>query len=105
MVAARSAHTSPIAAQREFLLWVTLTCPDIRPPMKTTTLAPVTEPTEAEIQHAAYLLWVENGRPEGRDLEHWLAAKEMLCHRHGRDASTRQPVPELPVTKRRVGKK
>ena len=46
------------------------------------------EPTEAEIQHAAYLLWIENGRPEGCDLDHWLAAREMLCHRHGRDART-----------------
>jgi len=48
------------------------------------------EPTEAEIQHAAYLLWIENGRPEGRDLEHWLAAKELLCHRHGRIAAPRR---------------
>jgi hypothetical protein len=53
------------------------------------------EPTEAEIQHSAYLLWIENGRPEGRDFEHWFAAKEMLCHRHGRDAKTRRPVPEI----------
>ena len=53
------------------------------------------EPTEQEIQHAAYLLWIENGRPEGRDLEHWLAAKEMLCHRHGRDAKTGRPAPEI----------
>ena len=61
-----------------------------------TIAAPVTrEPTEAEIQHAAYLLWIENGRPEGRDLEHWLAAKEMLCHRHGRDALTRRIAPEI----------
>ena len=53
------------------------------------------EPTELEIQHAAYLLWIENGRPAGRDLEHWLAAKEMLCHRHGRDATTRRRAPEI----------
>ena len=53
------------------------------------------EPTEAEIQHAAYLLWIENGRPEGRDLEHWMAAKEMLCHRRGRDAKTRRPALEV----------
>ena len=53
------------------------------------------EPTEQEIQHAAYLLWIEGGRPEGRDLEHWLEAKEMLCHRHGRDATTRKPAPEI----------
>lgn len=54
------------------------------------------EPTEMEIQHAAYLLWIENGRPEGRDLEHWLTAKEMLCHRHGRDSKTSHPAVELP---------
>jgi hypothetical protein len=52
-------------------------------------------PSESEIQHAAYLLWIEQGRPEGRDLEHWLAAREMLCHRHGRDASTRRPALEI----------
>lgn len=52
-------------------------------------------PTEAEIQHAAYLIWVEEGRPEGRDFEHWLAAREMLCHRHGRDAQTRRRALEI----------
>lgn len=53
------------------------------------------EPTEAQIQHAAYHPWIEHDRPAGRDLEHWLAAKELLVHRHGRDASTRRPVPEI----------
>ena len=52
-------------------------------------------PTEAEIQHAAYLLWVEEGRPEGRDFEHWQAAREMLWHRHGRDATTRRRALEI----------
>ncbi len=52
-------------------------------------------PTEAEIQHAAYLLWVEAGQPEGRDQEHWFAAKEMLCHRHGRDSKTGRSAPEI----------
>jgi hypothetical protein len=61
--------------------------------LKRTPLTP--EPTEEHIQHAAYLLWIEDGRPEGRDLEHWLAAKEMLLHRHGRDAHTRHRVPEI----------
>lgn len=58
-------------------------------------------PTEQEIQHAAYLLWIEAGRPAGRDLEFWHAAREMLLHRHGRDASTRRAAPELPATARR----
>jgi hypothetical protein len=43
-----------------------------------TTLTPSLQPTEEQIQHAAYLLWLENGRPENRDLDHWLAAKEFL---------------------------
>jgi hypothetical protein len=63
--------------------------------MKRKTAGPLPEPTEAEIQHAAYLLWIESGRPEGCDLEHWLAAKEMLCHRHGRNGKTRRRVPEI----------
>jgi hypothetical protein len=53
------------------------------------------EPTELEIQHAAYLLWIEAGRPAGCALDHWLAAKEMLAHRHGRDSTTRRPAPEI----------
>ncbi|MEO6243861.1 MAG: DUF2934 domain-containing protein [Opitutaceae bacterium] len=61
----------------------------------------VQEPTELEIQHAAYLLWIENGRPEGRDMEHWLEAKEMLCHRHARDSQTSRRAVELP--RRTVG--
>lgn len=59
------------------------------------------EPTEQEIQHAAYLLWVEAGRPDGRDLEFWHAAREMLLHRHGRDASTGRPAPEVTAPARR----
>jgi hypothetical protein len=63
--------------------------------MKRKILASATQPSETEIQHAAYLLWIEDGRPEGRDLQHWLAAKEMLRHRHGRDAKTRHSAPEI----------
>lgn len=55
-------------------------------------------PTEQEIQHQAYLLWIEEGRPEGRALAHWHAAQEMLRHRHGRDAhDTRRHRPENPT--------
>jgi hypothetical protein len=35
---------------------------------------------EHAIQHCAYFLWEELGRPQGRDLEIWLAAKERLRH-------------------------
>ncbi|MBL9203142.1 MAG: DUF2934 domain-containing protein [Opitutaceae bacterium] len=41
------------------------------------------EPSEAEIQKAAYHLWIEGGRLEGVELDNWLAAKELLRHHHG----------------------
>jgi hypothetical protein len=41
------------------------------------------EPTESEIQHTAYHLWIEGGCLEGVELDNWLAAKELLRHRHG----------------------
>lgn len=60
------------------------------------------EPTEAEIQKTAYYLWLESGCPDGRELEQWLAAKELLKHHHGRDAGrghqqpTRRKLPSIP---------
>lgn len=52
----------------------------------------IADPTESDIQHAAYLLWIEEGRPDGRDFEHWLAAKEILRHGQAR-AQGRNPRP------------
>lgn len=49
------------------------------------------DPTEAEIQKEAYYLWIENGRPEGRDLEFWDAARELLRHRHAGAPGHGQP--------------
>ena len=39
-----------------------------------------TEPTEAEIQHQAYLLWSEGGCRPGREQDDWFAAREWLRH-------------------------
>jgi hypothetical protein len=36
---------------------------------------------EEDIQKCAYFLWQEEGCPSGRDLDLWLAAKELLRHR------------------------
>lgn len=33
---------------------------------------------ESQIREAAYLLWLEEGQPEGRDQEHWLRAVDAL---------------------------
>lgn len=36
------------------------------------------EPTNDEIAAYAYKLWEAEGRPDGRDLDHWLQAKAHL---------------------------
>ncbi len=36
------------------------------------------EPTNEEISTYAYYLWEADGRPPGRDLDHWLQAKAQL---------------------------
>ncbi|MBC7366298.1 MAG: hypothetical protein H7343_05710 [Undibacterium sp.] len=41
------------------------------------------EPTETEIQHQAYLLWLEGGRRAGGKSDGWSGARERLHHRHG----------------------
>jgi hypothetical protein len=41
---------------------------------------PRIDPTE-EIRHEAYLLWLQDGCPRGRELDHWLAAQELVKHR------------------------
>lgn len=56
--------------------------------MKTPTKAQGS-PTEAEIQHQAYLLWLEGGCRPGRELDDWLAARELLLHHHGRSPATK----------------
>ena len=33
---------------------------------------------EATIRETAYLMWLDEGRPEGRDREHWLRAIDTL---------------------------
>jgi len=35
-------------------------------------------PTEEQIKELAHRLWEQEGRPEGRDMEHYLAAKQIL---------------------------
>lgn len=42
--------------------------------------APHREPTHDEIALCAMTIWVEEGRPQGRDLEHWLLAEARLRH-------------------------
>lgn len=43
-------------------------------------IRPRTEPTD-EIRHEAYLLWQKDGCQPGHELDHWLAAQEIVRHR------------------------
>ena len=47
-------------------------------PLAVSTNRPMDEPTHEEIAAAAYLIWQQEGRPEGRGVEHWLKAKAQI---------------------------
>lgn len=56
---------------------------------------PESRPTQEEIAQRAYEIFVQRGRPQGRDLEHWLEAEAQLV-------SSRQHETE-PVTQQKSG--
>lgn len=35
-------------------------------------------PLREEVEHRAYEIWESEGRPEGREVDHWLAAERQL---------------------------
>ncbi len=43
---------------------------------------------DEEIRRLAYSIWEQEGRPEGRDVDHYLMAKQML---EEREATSAQP--------------
>jgi hypothetical protein len=40
-----------------------------------------TNPTDAQISDTAYLIWLNEGQPQGRDTQHWLMAVDALTAR------------------------
>ena len=42
------------------------------------TLAPARKITTEQIARRAYCIWAEQGRPTGKDTEHWLLAEKQL---------------------------
>ncbi|MEO6873952.1 MAG: DUF2934 domain-containing protein [Opitutaceae bacterium] len=57
------------------------------------------EPTEPEIQHKAYHLWIDGGRLEGVEIDNWFTARELLRHQRGFPAgahAVRGPHPSHP---------
>ena len=45
-------------------------------------------PSEEAIAVCAYLIWEQEGRPKGRDKEHWIQAEEQLTAAHAHDQWT-----------------
>jgi Protein of unknown function (DUF2934) len=63
----------------------------------------VFEPPEDQIRKCAYTLWQEAGHPAGRDLDIWLAAKELVRHQAAGlqpKRTTRPPDPGAPRRRR-----
>ena len=65
------------------------------------------EPTTEEIRAAAHSIWEQEGRPEGRDMEHWLKAELLLRQKRGpikagtmKQPSTRPAIPTTRSTQR-----
>jgi hypothetical protein len=48
------------------------------PPSTAATPEPADQISEDRIRQRAYLIWIEEGQPEGRAEEHWVRARDAL---------------------------
>lgn len=62
-----------------------------------TQIAAGSKPTQEQISQRAYEIYIERGRPEGRDLEHWLEAERQLSPRNdsSRSQTAAASAPEM----------
>jgi hypothetical protein len=61
-------------------------------------------PKEEQIKQLAHSLWEQEGRPAGRDVEHYLAAKQILEEQEatkGRAKASRAKASKSPKTRKR----
>ncbi len=49
--------------------------------------------TEEQIRELAYAIWEQEGRLEGKDLEYYFRAKQMLEERDAASSSAKEPLP------------
>lgn len=61
--------------------------------------------TEEEISARAYEIWESEGRPEGRDKEHWFRAKELLTGESEAESEPEAAPGEDPAYVRPAGRK
>lgn len=48
---------------------------------------------EQRIRERAYFIWIDEGRPDGREKEHWCGAEQMLAQEAAPSLVPQQPVP------------
>jgi hypothetical protein len=51
--------------------------------------------TDEDIKKLAFAIWEEEGRPDGKDVEHYLRAKKILEEREAKRVVELAPVPQL----------
>ncbi len=54
------------------------------------------EELEQRIRERAFLLWIDEGQPEHRAIDHWDLARELIAIEDGQMATTRPVKDELP---------
>lgn len=54
---------------------------------------------EAQIRETAYLMWLDDGQPQGRDQEHWLKAIDALTPATPKKARKAPAKPRAPKAK------
>ena len=52
------------------------------------------DPDEERIRHKAYELWLAEGKPEGRDRDHWELARELIAIEDSQKTTLRPPPKE-----------
>lgn len=60
---------------------------------------------EAEISLRAYQIWEAEGKPHGRDFEHWLRAKAELAAPAAKPAAKKASTPKKAAAKKAPAKK
>jgi hypothetical protein len=52
---------------------------------------------EEQVRRLAYIIWEEEGCPDGRNVEHWLKAEAILQTKNGEKYPEQKPLEAKPV--------
>jgi H+-transporting ATPase len=63
--------------------------------MNAETVASVAKPLQEQIAARAYCIWLQEGRRDGRDVEHWLQAEAELTAACAQPPSENAPAPNV----------